>query len=1062
MPSGTDPKTPYPAVASQASFPLLEEGILRRWAEHHTFERSVGARAAGENEYVFYDGPPFANGLPHYGHLLTGYVKDAVPRYQTMLGRRVERRFGWDCHGLPAEVAAEKELGVSGRGPVLDFGVERFNAACEALVLRYAGEWERYVTRQARWVDFDHDYKTMDLSYMESVMWAFKQLHAKGLAYEGTRVLPYCWECETPLSNFETRQDDAYSDRHDPAVTVLFDLDPTAFPLAGDGPVRILTWTTTPWTLPSNLALAVGPDIDYAVYDEAGTRYVIGAAAAANYGRELADAVQLGTVPGSALVGLSYTPLFGYFADTPNAFVVLGADFVTTDEGTGVVHMAPGFGEDDQRACEAAGIAVACPVDSRGRFTDEVPDLEGFQVFDANPKVIRALKDRGLLVRHDDYVHSYPHCYRTGTPLIYKAVSSWFVAVTAIKDRLLANNQEITWVPEHVKDGAFGKWLENARDWSITRNRFWGAPIPVWKSDDPRHPRVDVYGSLDELEADFGVRPTNLHRPFIDGLTRPNPSDPTGRSTMRRVEDVLDCWFESGSMPFAQVHYPFENSEWFESHFPADFIVEYIGQTRGWFYTLHVLATALFDKPPFRVCLAHGIILGDDGKKASKSLGNYPDPDEVFDTQGSDALRWSLLSSPVLRGGDLIVSTKSVAEAVRSILNPIWNTWSFFTLYANTEGRRAVPRASSTNVLDRYVLAKTGTLVAEVGERMDAYDLSGACSLVAAYLDALTNWYVRRSRPRFWDGDPAAFDTLALVLEVLCRTVAPLLPMIAEEVWTGVTGASPSDSVHLTDWPSASDLPADPDLVAAMDRVREVCSAASSVRKARGLRVRLPLASLMVAAPDAGALEPFRDLIADEVNVRRVELSDDVEAVGQLVLDLVLKVLAPRVGGGVQQLISAVKAGTWAHNPDGTVTVGDRVLAPDEYALRLVPADEAVSRGLGEPGGVVVLDVASSPELEAEGISRDVIRLVQQARKEAGMHVSDRIDLGIASTPEVLGAIAVEANRARLVDQVLALSVESRGADALADPAWMGSWGHVATSDLEGTPITITIRRHRP
>ncbi|HSS11960.1 MAG TPA: class I tRNA ligase family protein, partial [Acidimicrobiales bacterium] len=558
-----DAPRPYPDVPSSPRLPDIEEEILASWAAEGTFLASIEQRPAGPegaNEYVFYDGPPFANGLPHYGHLLTGYVKDAVPRYQTMRGRRVERRFGWDCHGLPAETEAEKELGVSGRGPITEYGIERFNDYCRTSVLRYTREWERYVTRQARWVDFEHDYKTMDLTYMESVMWALKQLWEKGLLYEGYRVLPYCWECETPLSNFETRQDDAYRDRQDPAVTVAFALD---------NGVTVWVWTTTPWTLPSNLALAVGPDLDYAVFERDGDRVVIGAGTVDKYQKELATATRIGTIKGTELVGCSYRPLFPYFAGTANAFRVLAADFVNTEEGTGVVHVAPGFGEDDQRAGEAAGIPVVAPVDDRGRFTAEVSDYEDLQVFDANAPIIRDLRERGVLVRHDSYVHSYPHCWRTDTPLIYKAVSSWFVQVTAIKDRMLALNQQITWVPAHVRDGAFGKWLDHARDWSISRNRFWGSPIPVWKSDDPRYPRIDVYGSLDELERDFGTRPKDLHRPAIDALVRPNPADPTGQSMMRRVTDVLDCWFESGSMPFAQVHYPFENREWFENHFPG-------------------------------------------------------------------------------------------------------------------------------------------------------------------------------------------------------------------------------------------------------------------------------------------------------------------------------------------------------------------------------------------------------------------------------------------------------------------------------------------------------------
>ncbi len=683
MPEGP---RPYPDVPAAPDLPAVEDDILASWAESRTFEESVERRPGGpgqpgaaDNEYVFYDGPPFANGLPHYGHLLTGFVKDAIPRYQTMRGRRVERRFGWDCHGLPAETEAEKELGVSGRGPITQYGIDRFNSYCRTSVLRYTHEWERYVTRQARWVDFEHDYKTMDLSYMESVMWAIKQLWDKGLLYEGYRVLPYCWECETPLSNFETRQDNAYRDRQDPAVTVAFALD-------DDPPVSLWVWTTTPWTLPSNLAIAVGPDIDYGVFESEGRRVILAEAAIPDYEKELVSFHQVGTVKGSELVGRTYRPLFPYFSGTPAAFRVLAGEFVTTGEGTGIVHMAPGFGEDDQRLCEAAGIPLVVPVDDRGRFTDEVPDYRGVQVFDANQPIVRDLRARLALVRQDSYVHSYPHCWRTDTPLIYKAVSSWFVRVTAIRDRMVELNQEITWVPSHVRDGAFGKWLENARDWSISRNRFWGSPIPVWKSDNPEYPRVDFYGSLDEMEADFGVRPSDLHRPFIDELTRPNPDDPTGQSTMRRVTDVLDCWFDSGSMPFAQVHYPFEQRDWFDSHFPGDFIVEYIGQTRGWFYTLHVLATALFDRPAFRTCMAHGILLGDDGQKMSKRLRNYPDPEAMFVKHGADAMRWFLLSSPVLRGGDMAVREQGIRDAVRSAIHPLWNAWYFFTLYANADG----------------------------------------------------------------------------------------------------------------------------------------------------------------------------------------------------------------------------------------------------------------------------------------------------------------------------------------------------------------------------------------
>jgi isoleucyl-tRNA synthetase len=1012
MPAATEPDSPYPHASERPDFPALEEAVLQSWDREGTFPASVEHRPAGENganEYVFYDGPPFANGLPHYGHLLTGYVKDAVPRYETMRGRRVERRWGWDTHGLPVEMQVEQELELSGAAAIEEYGVARFNARCRALVADVASDWPRYVRRQARWVDMRNAYRTLDLPYMESVMWALKQLWAKELLYEGYRVLPYCWECETPLSNFETRMDDAYRERQDPAITVLFELE------TGE---QILVWTTTPWTLPSNLALAVGSDIDYAVYEEEGTRYLIGEATTGKYEHQLANAVRVGTIKGRELVGRAYKPLFPFFADTPNAFRVLEGDFVTTEDGTGTVHVAPGFGEDDQRVCEANGIAVIVPVDGQGRFTDEVPPYAGQQVFDANAAIIKDLKASGTLVKHETYDHSYPHCWRTDTPLIYRAVSSWFVKVSAIKDRMLALNQQISWVPEHVREGAFGKWLENARDWSISRNRFWGSPIPVWKSDDPAYPRVDVYGSLDELERDFGVRLDDLHRPAVDELTRPNPDDPTGNSTMRRIPDVLDCWFESGSMPFAQVHYPFENQEWFEDHFPADFICEYVGQTRGWFYTLHVLSTALFDRPAFGNVIAHGILLGDDSQKLSKRLKNYPDPEAMFARYGADAMRWYFLSSAVLRGQDAVVDEKGIAESLRQVVIPMWNAWHFFTLYANTEGYRARIGGDATTVLDRYILAKTHELVISVTDRMDAYDLYGACASITAFIDALNNWWIRRSRDRFWRGDHAAFDTLATVMEVLLRVTAPVLPLVSETIYRGLTGAP---SVHLTDWPDADALPADPELVEAMDLTRDVCSAALSVRKARNLRVRLPLPALTVAGPGAASLEPYAELIADELNVKEVILTEDVSTAATAVLQVTPAVVGPRLGPATQQVLKAARAADWTRRDDGSVEVGGHVLQPGEFELRLTPADEATSRALPDRDGVVVLDLGLTPELEAEGVARDVVRLVQEARKKANLHVSDRIHLVLDLPDDVQGA--VETHRDYLMAETLALEL---------------------------------------
>lgn len=1024
-------------VASQPSFPILEEAVLDYWTGDRTFQASIEARPAGENgtnEFVFYDGPPFANGLPHYGHLLTGYVKDVVPRYQTMRGKHVERRFGWDCHGLPAEFEAETQLGIKTKDEIEAMGVAAFNDACRTSVLQYTQQWRDYVTRQARWVDFDNDYKTLDLDFMESVMWAFKSLWDKGLVYEGYRVLWYCWRCETPLSNTETKMDDVYLDRQDPAVTVGLRLE------SGE---LALIWTTTPWTLPSNLAMAVNPEVDYVTVEANGERYLLAEARVAAYARELGeDPPVVARHKGADLLGRKYSPPFDFFVGTENAHQILAADYVTTEDGTGIVHIAPAYGEEDKVVTDAAGITPVTPVDAHGRFDVTVPPYEGMHVlYEANGQIIKDLKAAGKLLRHETYDHAYPHCWRCGNPLIQRAVTSWFVAVTKFRDRMVELNQQINWVPGHVRDGQFGKWLENARDWSISRNRFWGSPIPVWVSDDPNYPRVDVYGSLDELERDFGVRPSDLHRPFIDELTRPNPDDPTGQSTMRRTPEVLDCWFESGSMPYAQVHYPFENREWFEHHYPGDFIVEYNGQTRGWFYTMHVLATALFDRPAFRSCVAHGIVLGDDGQKMSKSRKNYPSVNEVFSRDGSDAMRWFLMSSPILRGGDLVVTERGIRDAVRQAVLPLWNTWYFLALYANAEGVEGTWRTDSKHVLDRYVLAKTQELVVDTRAALDVYDLSGACAGVREYLEALTNWYVRRSRDRFWAGDQDAIDTLHTVLEVVSRVVAPLLPLTAEAVWRGITGER---SVHLADWPADSLLPADPALVTAMDRVRQVCSAALALRKANKLRVRLPLASLVVAAPDAPSLAPFRDLIADEVNVKQVTLTEDVAAHGHFELVVNARACGPRLGADTQKVIRAVKAGEWTTSGDTVVAAGIELL-PGEYERRLVATDKGATAELPASSGLVVLDTTTTPELEAEGIARDLVRVVQQARREANLDVADRITVTIQAPEPVV--TAVHPHEPFLAGETLANEVTYGPADGFA-----GTVG-------DGTDVTVTVTK---
>lgn len=1023
---------PYPEIDPQLHLSSLEEKVLAFWDQDNTFAASIERNQKGESDFVFYDGPPFANGSPHYGHLLTGFVKDAIPRYQTMRGRRVERRFGWDCHGLPAEMAAEKELGVNGRAEVESLGIDKFNDHCRTLVMRTTDEWHRYVTRQARWVDFVDGYKTMDENFMESVIWAFARLHSKGLVYEKFRVLPYCWECETPLSNFETRQDDSYRPRIDPAVTVAFEILPSKDSeglLAKE--LRALAWTTTPWTLPSNLALAVGREIDYVIILADQYRYVLAQARLEAYKDWLPPFEVLGYCKGSDLLQRNYKPLFPYFQDSANAFQILAGDFVTTEEGTGIVQIAPGFGEEDQQLCEKAGIEIVCPVDDRARFTSEVPEFAGMQVFEANPGIVQRLRENGALLHVEDYEHHYPHCWRTDTPLIYRAVSSWFVNVAAIKTDMLARNQEINWIPEHVKDGAFGKWLEGARDWSITRNRYWGTPIPVWKSDNPSFPRIDVYSSLEELERDFGVRPKDLHRPAIDELVRPNPDDPSGQSTMRRVSDILDCWFESGSMPYAQLHYPFEGREEFEANFPADFIVEFIGQTRGWFYTLHVLSVALFDKPPFKHCIAHGILLGEDGRKLSKRLKNYPDPWEVFETIGADAMRWFLLSSPVLRGQEMVLEKQAMFDTVKRVINPIWNAYYFLTLYGNADNVKGQREFSSSNLLDRYIVAKTAQLIGSVTMAMDSFDLSLATSSIETFLDALNNWYIRRSRERFWrksglsshsDHDKAeAYNTLHSVILSLTLLSAPLLPMLSEEIYRNLTGER---SVHLSDWPTSETMIDDPDLVADMDLVREVCSLAHSIRKAKGLRSRLPLRTLRISTQGVQRLERFIELIKDEINVKEIVLSEEMDDLAEVVLQVIPSRLGPRIGQDVQSVIRASKSGSWTIEGN-SVKVAGIELNVGEFELLMTPRNQETTRLLLDRKGVIELDLHIDEELLLEGIARDLIRAIQTARKEAGLQITDRISLAIGFVEPTSEAIESSLRRYLqfIADQVLASSL---------------------------------------
>jgi len=1096
-------KAHYPEVNPNPDFPAIEEAILRFWDEEGLFKKSIARRSAhdgGEsNEFIFYDGPPFANGLPHYGHLLTGYVKDLFARYQTMKGHRVERRFGWDCHGLPAEMGAEKELGISGRQAILKYGMAKFNEYCRTSVMKYTQEWQDYVTRQARWVDFENDYKTMDTTFMESVLWAFNQLYDKGLVYEAYRVMPYSWAAETPLSNFETRLDNSYREREDKAITVAFELNTPPKDAPAADKYYVLAWTTTPWTLPSNLALAVNKELKYFCIKPAKENafYIFAEKYLPQFNKifEPEDGEIVHVCKGSDLLTLSYHPLFPYFKDHAHkAFQILdGSDFVTDADGTGIVHMAPGFGEDDQRVCEKNGIDLVCPVDHAGKFTDEIFDLpyprhpresgdlgpqskspeipaqggddvlklKGLNVVAekrkeesdpfnekqiekyglANLRIIRYLKNypdgTNRVIKEEEIKHNYPHCWRTDTPLIYRAVPSWYVEVTKFKDRMVELNQQINWTPGHVKDGLFGNWLEGARDWSISRNRFWGTPIPVWRSNNPDNKVLYVFGSIKELEEFFGRKVTDLHRPAIDELTKPDPLD--AKYTITRVEDVFDCWFESGSMPYGQVHYPFENKDWFENHFPADFIVEYQAQTRGWFYTLMVLATALFDRPPFRNCICHGVVLDDKGQKLSKRLNNYADPMDIFKQFGSDALRWFMMSSPVMRGAEMYIDKegKFIRDAVRLYIKPVWNAYNFFCLYANADGVKAellyTPQEkfetwrTPENPMDRYILSKLAGAVIAVESALDNYDTPGACETINGFFEALNNWYIRRSKPRFWKEDhdqdkQDAYDTLYTVLHVMARAAAPLLPLVTEEIYRGLSG---EESVHLADFPNTESIASilDTQIVSDMDRVRDICNAALAVRNARNLRVRLPLQSLTVIAKGYPFPDEFIDIIRDEVNVKEVRADRAFDNTVTLKLQVNFPKIGARLGQKTKEVIPAVKAGKWQQMKDGSIEVAGVTLEPGEFTLLLEAKPEMKDSAspLSTNDALVVLDTNVTPELEAEGIARDLVRMIQQARKDAGLNVSDRIELYLGASEQVTRAVAV--HREYVMEQTLAVEM---------------------------------------
>jgi isoleucyl-tRNA synthetase len=1027
----------YKPVDPRVSFPKMEESILRFWDENEIFQKSISNRE-GSDEFVFYDGPPFATGLPHYGHILAGTIKDIIPRYQTMKGRKVERRFGWDCHGLPVEYEMEKELGISGKTQIEEFGIAKFNEACRGIVLRYTEEWRDVVTRMGRWVDFDDDYKTMDLDYMETIWWVFKQLWESGYVYEGYYILPYSPALATPLSNFEVNLG-GYHEVTDPAITIRFEL-------VDEPGTYVLAWTTTPWTLPSNLGLALGPDIDYVKVKDGDSYYILGKDRLAAYYQQESEYQIVWTRKGRELAGLHYKPLFPYFAelDSDGAFRAHVADYVTTEDGTGIVHIAPGFGEDDYNVLKETGLPVPVPLDAECRFTSEVPEYEGQFVKDADREIIRRLREEGKLVKRENYVHPYPFCYRTNKPLIYRAVSSWFVDVEKIKQTMIGANNQINWMPEHLKEGRFGKWLEGAREWAISRNRYWGNPIPVWKSDGSDY--VECIGSIEELEQKSGAKVVDLHKHYVDELTWPSPD---GTGTMRRVPEVLDCWFESGAMPYAQNHYPFEKKEWFESHFPAAFIAEGLDQTRGWFYTLTVLAAALFEKPAFRNVIVNGIILAEDGKKMSKSLRNYTPPMDVMQEFGSDALRLSLMNSNVVKAEDLKYSDDTVRDVLKSVIIPLWNSYSFFVTYANIDNvEPAPPPEDPDNPLDRWILSAVERLVAEVTTQMDGYDLQRAIEPIVNFIDLLNNWYIRRSRRRFWrsenDTDKAeAYATLNGVLLKLVTVAAPIIPFVTEEIYRNLRSASMPESVHLCDYPVADESQRDHELERKMAVTQQAVSMGRAIRSMHNLKNRQPLRAIHLVTRDSSEkliLIEMEDFIRDELNVKEVVFRENEEDLVEYQAKANFRKLGKELGKDMREAAAQIESlsgreiqelieGTTLH-----LEIAGRNLALTQDDVIIQRNEKENLKILNEGSLTVALDPEITEELREEGLVRDLIRQIQNVRKESGLDVSDRIELSLGCTDGLRQA--VKNNEEYLMGETLAVSI---------------SWDEPA----DGTPVNL-------
>ncbi len=1053
-------KPVFERVEATADFPAMELRILELWAEIDAFQES-NRRRAGHSPFVFYDGPPFATGKPHYGHLLAGTIKDIVPRFWNMRGHPVERRFGWDCHGLPIEALAQEALGLAGTSEILERGVDVFNEQCRKMVDTYVADWRETVTRMGRWVDFDDDYKTMDVDYMESVWWVFKQLWEKDRVYKSYRIMPYSCKLATPLSNFEANNN--YKDVQDPAITVRLRVvagqEAIAPGLEGGRSLYLTAWTTTPWTLPENLALCVGPEIDYVVLEDLESRdqIIFAEARLAAYDGPLAKSLAssdgsgsnegaLGAtgekyrlvrrVRGSDLVGLRYEPLFSYFADQPNSFVVLEDAFVTTEEGTGIVHIAPAYGEDDFRIGRAAGIDLVDPLDNEARFCAPVTEFEGLFCKDADKPIIRKLKDDGNLVEQSTLVHSYPFCERTDTPLIYRAIEAWYVKVEDLRADLVANNEQVGWVPENVGSNRFGNWLRDANDWNISRNRFWGSCIPVWINVDDPEDTICV-GSRAELESLSGVAVEDLHKHIVDEIVIERDG-----KTYRRTPEVLDCWFESGSMPYAQQHYPFERADELDAFFPADFIAEGLDQTRGWFYTTLVLGTSLFGKSPYQNVIVNGMILAADGKKMSKSLKNYPDPNEMLNAFGADALRAYLIDSPVVRAEELRFEEAGLKEIVRTVVLPYWNVLSFFTTYASIDGYdprtwQAAPRSERADI-DRWILSVLQSLVRDVNHEMEAYRLYAVVPRLVSFIDDLTNWYVRRSRERFWktedDGDKTnAFATLYEVLTTFSKVLAPFMPFLTEVVYQRLVrpvDESAAASIHWCDFPQVEEAALDATLERRMSTVRAVSTLGRRVREDFKIKVRQPLRELTVVHRDQSVREDVvaaSALIASELNVKTVSVEKDESAVATVTVKPNFKTLGKRCGPKLKE-IGPVLAG-WGFEEVSRLEAGESILVAGE-ALRLEDVlfqRAVVGDAASATDGVytVVLDTTLDDGLRREGIARDAINLLNNARKENGFEISDRIHVLWSSSDADLKA-ALEAHAEMISREVLATEFASR------------------------------------